>query len=184
MPILRFFALATRLAFQVVLVEEEANGGDGPARRPGMRGSSYKHLVGKAVAELDVGDCFGEISAMYRNKCEASIRAQMPLEVITIPRHVMMKCLHRSNPLMQKVLGLIRKRRKENDYFKLGKTSVRSTAAAMVAAHKLGAWIRKKMADKEATRKSRVDRSSGESNMSGLSAEGSNTAAAKPDLNA
>ena len=39
----------------MVLVEEEANGGNGPARRPGMSRSSYKHLVGKTVAELDAG---------------------------------------------------------------------------------------------------------------------------------
>ena len=159
-----------------MLVEEEANG---DARRPGMRGSSYKHLVGKTIAELDVGDCFGEISAMYRNKCEASIRAKTPLEVITIPRQVMMKCLHRSNPLLQRVLGLIRKRRKENDYFKIGKVSVGSSAVALVAAHKLGAWIRKKMAAKEEA--ARKKRASGDSNAS---AEGKAPAAAKPDLDA
>ena len=78
------------------------------------------------------------------------MRAKTPLEVVCIPRHIVMKVLHRSQPLMQRTLGLIRKRRKENDFFKLGKTNVANTVVARLAAHKLKAFITKKMKDKPA----------------------------------
>jgi CRP-like cAMP-binding protein len=181
-----FLFIVTVGQAEVLLVEPEKEGGGGPPTA-GMRGkNNYSHLGGKAIAVLDVGDCFGEISAMYRNKCEASIRAKTPLELITIPRTVMMKCLHRSNPLMQKVLDLIRRRRKENDYYKLGKTNVQSTAIAMVAAHKLGAWIRKKMdAKKEVRRASAADANAANAAAAAhLAAAGGSRTDTKPDLNA
>ena len=111
---------------------------------------SYEHLKGKIIAELEPGEMFGEISAMYRNKCEASVRAKTSLEVIAIPRATMMRGLHRSNALMEKVLNLIRQRRNENDFYKIGRTNVATMAVARMAAHKLVLWVRKKMEAKAA----------------------------------
>ena len=142
------FYIVTVGVAQVLLVEPD-DGSDGGGR-PSRGGRSYEHLCGKCIAELGVGDIFGEISSMYRNKCEASVRAKTPLEVIAIPRATMMRALHRSNPLMQRILGVIRKRRKENDFFKLGRTDLGNMALARMAAHKLGNWIKKRMAAKAA----------------------------------
>jgi len=170
------FYIVTVGTAEVLLVEDMDDEGSAPHGKSrltrctgrqtrttqGMRGASnYLHLAGQIIAELEVGEVFGEISSMYRNKCEASVRAKTPLEVITIPRHIMMRALHRSNPLLQRVLGTIRKRRKENDYFKLGKTSFGSTTIAKMAAHKLGVWIRKKCESKKQGRLSTSSTSSG-----------------------
>jgi len=168
------FYIVTVGTAEVLLVEDmddDVSSGKGRLARStgrsarstqGMRGASnYMHLAGQIIAELEVGEVFGEISSMYRNKCEASVRAKTPLEVITIPRHIMMRALHRSNPLLQRVLTAIRKRRKENDYFKLGKQTFGNTAIAKMAAHKLGAWIRKKCEANRAGRLSTSSTSSG-----------------------
>ena len=70
-------------------------------------------------------------------------------------RHrIMIWVLHRSSPLMQRMLALIRKRRNENDYYKVGRLSVQSTVIAKTAAHKLSTFIKKRMAAKTESRAS------------------------------
>ena len=137
---------------EVLLAEEEDKSARAATRKTksNMRASRHSHLLGKIVAELEMGDVFGEISVMYRNKCEASVRAKTPLEVIAIPRLELMKVLHRSQPLMQRLLAVVRRRRRENDYFKLGNNSLGTTMIAKMAAQRVSKWIKRKMAAKRA----------------------------------
>ena len=52
-----------------------------PAHLTPLTSHLHQHL--QAIAELEVGDMFGEMSALYRNKCVASVLAATHLEVIT-----------------------------------------------------------------------------------------------------
>jgi len=138
---------------EVLLAEPDEPGAD--EYRSALSGKQFPHLVGKVIQELGTGDVFGEISAMYRNKCEASVRAKTPLEVIAIPRPTLLKTMHRSEALFQNLLALVRKRRKENEIFKVNgaeteATSLRASLLARIAAAKLAAHVRKRLKIKKA----------------------------------
>ena len=97
------------------------------------------------IAELPVGDVFGEISCLYRKKCEASVRARTALDVISLPRKQMMDVLHYNEAMRADVLSLIASRRGENQYFKSGQKKVATAMTAARAARTLTRFMRKRL---------------------------------------
>ena len=73
-----------RPAVQAAVVLDDDAGKVFGARKATLVRSDIRNM---AVAELQVGDCFGEMSVMYRNKCVANVKAVAPLEVR--PRHTL-----------------------------------------------------------------------------------------------
>ena len=101
------------------------------------------------IAELPVGAVFGEISCLYRKKCEASVRARTALDVISLPRKQMMDVLHCNDMLRSDLLSLVASRRGENKFFKSGQAKVVSAMAAARAARTLARYMRKRLARKQ-----------------------------------
>ena len=93
------------------------------------------------VAELGVGECFGEVSAVYRSRCDASVLASAPLEVIAIPRPALMAVLHGAPAMLKAFLEIVHRRRIENNYYRFGWLSNSATPAVAVEAIKR--WIRR-----------------------------------------
>lgn len=54
---------------------------------------------------------FGEISCMFRKKCEASVRARTSLDVISLPRKEMMEVLSKNDQMKSDFLNLVQTRR-------------------------------------------------------------------------
>jgi len=100
------------------------------------------------VAELWVGDIFGEMSVMYRNKCVANVKAIEPLEVITIHRKVWMRVLHHHKVMMDAFKQLIAHRRKENQYFRFGRVSVVKVTSSVLAASRVQRAIKRRLLQK------------------------------------
>eukprot|EP00966_Prymnesium_polylepis_P325333 7381313-Prymnesium_polylepis.2 len=74
------------------------------------------HQLHIAVRDIDgssrpAWQIFGEISCMFRKKCEASVRARTSLDVISLPRKEMMEVLSKNDQMKSDFLKLIQTRR-------------------------------------------------------------------------
>jgi len=68
------------------------------------------------IAQLDVGDCFGEHSALTGSKANASIRAKEPLELLVVPRAKLLGLCEEFPPFAQRLHTVEARRKRENDF--------------------------------------------------------------------
>ena len=83
------------------------------------------------VAELGAGECLGEHSAITQGKCEASVRAEGSVELLTISRETMRRLAERNPLIKHRLYRLMRQRFAENLYLTTGKLTISSTANAI-----------------------------------------------------
>ena len=112
--------------------------------------------VFQAVAELGPGDLFGEHSAILASgigRCDASVRANSELEVVTFDRHVVQAAFRMSGgELRSRFEALSARRAYENDFFRskgkfrfgavarMVKAGVKASCTARGAKDKMRAW--------------------------------------------
>ena len=69
-----------------------------------------------------------QVSALYRSKCDATVTADEPLELLVLPRALMLKMVHKEPAMMTAIQDLVVSRRRENAYFRYGKQTVAQTS--------------------------------------------------------
>lgn len=68
------------------------------------------------IAELRVGDCFGEQSTLSGSKCSASVRAKAALELLAIPRQSLQSVVSKFPDLKTRLDAVAMARRQENKF--------------------------------------------------------------------
>lgn len=116
----------------------------------GTRRASHTLTTDKFVAELGVGDVFGEVSSVYRCKCDASVLAGTALEVIAIPREAILRVLHQAQPVQTAFLELVRKRRVENEYYRHGRMTVAKTITMLLATTRIKRVLLRRVRERRA----------------------------------
>jgi len=129
-----YFFVVAHGALQVILEDGPAGGKGGFAGESKRRRSmvSQEDLSGKVIAEINVGDCVGEHSAINRGKCEASVRAKGSTELLLMPRGTMLRLIRRNKKIKARLHAIMHKRFAENLYLKTGKVTISSAANVLL----------------------------------------------------
>ena len=65
--------------------------------------------------------------------CASTVVAATPVEVLAIPRMLLIKLLHKNEHMMEVFLKLVRTRRTENHYFRFGHMPVMKAGGTVLA---------------------------------------------------
>ena len=98
-------------------------------RRRSLTGLDLSNAV---IAEVGVGECVGEHSAINRGRCEASVRAKGSTELLLLPRHTMLRLIKRNKKVKSRLHAMMHKRFCENLYLKTGKVTIQSAANVLL----------------------------------------------------
>jgi len=146
----KFFVVAAG-STEVLLNVEDTTKGFAVRRSSGLNVNPKSlDFFGKVIAEHRKGEIFGEISCMFRKKCEASVRARTSLDVISLPRKEMMEVLSKNDQMKSDFLKLIQTRRMEN---KVIRGRSKTDAAVAHAAKTLGRYAKKHLHHNEVSRR-------------------------------
>lgn len=121
----KFFIIAIGKVHVLLDDGTEIKGG---RRRRSVMSTPLDNIV---VAELGAGECLGEHSAITQGKCEASVRAEGSVELLTISRETMRRLAERNPLIKHRLYRLMRQRFAENLYLTTGKLTISSTANAI-----------------------------------------------------
>jgi len=121
-----------------VMLEDNATGGSGGGMGHAAESKRRRSvatgidLSSKVIAQIDVGDCVGEHSAINKGKCEASVRAKGSVELLLLPRHTMLRLIKRNKKVKARLHAMMHRRFSENLYLKTGKVTVSSAASILL----------------------------------------------------
>ncbi len=133
-----YFYVVAFGSLQVVLEESGSSGGganyaqEAKRRRSIAAGAASADLSGKVIAEVGIGDCVGEHSAINKGKCEASVRAKGSTELLLLPRTTMLQLIKRNKKVKARLHAMMHRRFAENLYLKTGKVTVASAANVLL----------------------------------------------------